>query len=71
LSRCGSERESRWKDNHVITKNVEWGTLLGLFPANAAPVTEQMKMKNLIRGSFLSEVESAPGDWKDKTDFFF
>jgi hypothetical protein len=32
------------------------------------PVTEQVKIKNVTCGSFVSKLETARGDWKDKTE---
>jgi hypothetical protein len=54
-----------WKNNHGVLKQEEWGTIRVKFPI-IPPITETVNIKNSVCNLFVSKVESARGDWKDR-----
>jgi hypothetical protein len=65
----GDARTNYWKNNHAVLVQEEWGTIRAKFPV-IPPITEIVNIKNSVYNSFVTKVESARGDWKDRTEFF-
>jgi hypothetical protein len=66
----GDARTNCWKKNHAVLVQEEcWGTVGAKFPV-IPPITEIVNIQNSVCNSFVTKVEWARGDWKDRTEFF-